>query len=410
MADASYDIAIIGGGIAGLWTQAHLRARGNRVLLIAPTLGGGQTIASQGIIHGGVKYALGGISGDDSKAIAEMPEAWRQAMAGEAIVDLRKARLLSETCLLWTKAGVGARLMGAAAAKTIRAKPRRLGGEERPAAMRGAGRGVEVYALPEPVLDVASLVEALRGEGQAQGAFPGEIGFEVAGGHVREVRLGESRVEVRGVVLAGGAGNGLLLEGLGGNHDGRVEGVEGIAMQRRPLHMVMARRIGGDADARGELPEIFGHCVGMSPRPIATITTGRDRAGRRVWWIGGQVAEDGVGMTREQLIEHAKKEVGACVPWVDLSGTEWATWRVDRAEGGTGGRKPEGPTVFVAGNVVTLWPTKLAFAPKAAEMVETEIAKLGVPKSGEGVGEEPLGLSPPRVAAAPWDEREVAWS
>jgi len=55
------DVAIIGGGIAGLWLLARLRQRGYGVLLIeSERLGTGQTISSQGIIHGGTKYALRG--------------------------------------------------------------------------------------------------------------------------------------------------------------------------------------------------------------------------------------------------------------------------------------------------------------------------------------------------------------
>ena len=57
------DIAIIGGGIAGLWMLSRLRKRGYSALLIeSEALGSGQTICSQGIIHGGVKYSLQGLS------------------------------------------------------------------------------------------------------------------------------------------------------------------------------------------------------------------------------------------------------------------------------------------------------------------------------------------------------------
>ncbi len=55
------DIVILGGGIAGLWLLHRLRAAGYAaVLLEKSTLGDGQTIVSQGMIHGGMKYALAG--------------------------------------------------------------------------------------------------------------------------------------------------------------------------------------------------------------------------------------------------------------------------------------------------------------------------------------------------------------
>ena len=55
------DTVIAGGGIAGLWLLNVLRSKGySAVLLEAGSLGGAQTLSSQGIIHGGMKYALGG--------------------------------------------------------------------------------------------------------------------------------------------------------------------------------------------------------------------------------------------------------------------------------------------------------------------------------------------------------------
>ena len=55
------DVLIVGGGIAGLWLNARLRQQGYNTLLIEQqSLGGAQTVKSQGIIHGGTKYALQG--------------------------------------------------------------------------------------------------------------------------------------------------------------------------------------------------------------------------------------------------------------------------------------------------------------------------------------------------------------
>ena len=69
--DLKTDIAIIGGGIAGVWVLNLLRARGVDCMLFErDALGSGQTIASQGMIHGGIKYALGGALTGSSEAIA----------------------------------------------------------------------------------------------------------------------------------------------------------------------------------------------------------------------------------------------------------------------------------------------------------------------------------------------------
>ncbi|WP_370210050.1 FAD-dependent oxidoreductase, partial [Alloalcanivorax venustensis] len=91
------DILIFGGGIAGLWLINHLQQRGYQCLLLETgTLGGAQTLASQGIIHGGLKYALGGTLSSESEAIAGMPDRWRQAIDGQGPVDLSGLRLATE--------------------------------------------------------------------------------------------------------------------------------------------------------------------------------------------------------------------------------------------------------------------------------------------------------------------------
>ena len=77
------DAILAGGGIAGLWLTNLLHARGYRVALLeADTVGGAQTLASQGMIHGGIKYALGGSLTGASEAIATMPGRWRRFPCG----------------------------------------------------------------------------------------------------------------------------------------------------------------------------------------------------------------------------------------------------------------------------------------------------------------------------------------
>ena len=68
----STDIVIFGGGIAGLWLLNRLRDQGyHAILLETDKLGCGQTLASQGIIHGGLKYALNGALSGAACTLAE---------------------------------------------------------------------------------------------------------------------------------------------------------------------------------------------------------------------------------------------------------------------------------------------------------------------------------------------------
>ena len=122
------------------------------------------------------------------------------------------------------------------------------------------------------------------------------------------------RIEPGTVVLTAGAGNAVLagMAGIG----------SAVRQQERPLHMLMMR---------GRLPELNGHCVDGA-RTRVTITSDNDSAGRTVWQVGGQIAEDGVGMEPETLVSHGAAEIRAVLPDRALGGVEWATYRIDRAE------------------------------------------------------------------------------
>lgn len=87
------DVAIVGGGVAGLWIFQRLRQLGYRCEVFdnAP-LGTGQSIAAQGIIHSGLKY---GISGLFKPTLQAMPSRWLRCMVGAGEVDLTGLRVLS---------------------------------------------------------------------------------------------------------------------------------------------------------------------------------------------------------------------------------------------------------------------------------------------------------------------------
>ena len=94
--DHQLDIAIIGAGIAGLWLLNLLQKRGYCAGLIEnDSIGGGQSLKSQGMIHGGIKYALRGLTNHASETIADMPARWRACLTGEGCLDLAGVNILS---------------------------------------------------------------------------------------------------------------------------------------------------------------------------------------------------------------------------------------------------------------------------------------------------------------------------
>lgn len=392
-----FDIVIFGGGIAGLWSLARLRRAGYRTLLLEDrALGGIQTIGSQGIIHGGTKYALTGRLTGSSEAIRAMPGIWRDCLAGSGEPDLSGTRVLADHQLLWSTGGLGSGLAGFFAGRVMQSRVRALPAGERPAPFDHPGFHGQVYRLDEPVLDVRSLVEVLvRRHGAACRAYRFDE-LQVEPGEPTVFRLGGSEYRAQRLVFAAGAGNQALLERWGR---------AAPAMQRRPLHMLLLR---------GRLPPLFAHCLGPSANPRLTVTSYPLNDGRQVWHLGGQIAEEGAGRERAAQLRAGRRELTELLPWLDQTGLEWSSWRVDRAEPRMpGGRRPD--ESFVAGDsgLVTVWPTKLAFAPKLANDLLALLRAEGMRPSGatEPVSIEvpidvPGDLPRPPIAAPPWETND----
>jgi glycine/D-amino acid oxidase-like deaminating enzyme len=97
------DIIIIGAGIAGLWLHHRLNDMGYHAVLIEKNaLGVGQTLSSQGIIHGGAKYTLHGILSNAASAIAEMPSRWISCLEGRGDINLSNTQILSHHQCMWS--------------------------------------------------------------------------------------------------------------------------------------------------------------------------------------------------------------------------------------------------------------------------------------------------------------------
>lgn len=392
-----------------MWSAARLTNAGYGVLLVeSRSLGGEQTIASQGILHGGVKYAL--TASQAAQSIAEMPERWHASLhdASETSVYLPGVRTLSDAQYLWTTGGLLELVTAKAAAAAIRTDVRAIAASKACTALNEAPRSVSIHRVEEPIIDPHSLIASLRDSIAKGGGIIAHAACDAPiDPHSRTINIGDTTVSFSTLVLAAGGGNERLLAGMS----------NAPAMQRRPLHMVMARSTAGR-----DLPEMFGHCLSkLSDKPRLTITTQTDKAGRRVWYIGGQPAEEGVARSPAEQIRETRAEVVACLPWVSLEGTQWATLRVDRAEGmtRTGGR-PDGPMVHHLGRFdktalyggvcrVVIWPTKLVFAPRVGDEV------LMWARYQDRIGLSSLSalrdtFAEPPIAPLPWDREDIQWS
>ena len=90
-------------------------------------------MASQGIIHGGTKYALTGKLTGSSEAVRAMPGRWKQHLAGELSPDLSSVIVNTPTQFMWDAGGVSSRVSSFFASKVMSSRVQRVADNELPA-------------------------------------------------------------------------------------------------------------------------------------------------------------------------------------------------------------------------------------------------------------------------------------
>ena len=380
------DVLIVGAGSAGLFLLDALVRKGVSALLIeSKALGFGQTTSSQGILHAGVKYSLGGLAGDDAKEASAAAALWSKMLSGEE-TDLRTVRKLADHCYLWRTAGFAgvAGMLGAKAA--LRTRPEPVSKGARPMWLKDVGG--EVLTLAETVIDPRSLLQVLAQRHAGRIAL-GNVCSIVKENGLQRIEIESTRpaiIRARQIFLTAGAGNQTLSKLAGSICE----------MQRRPLRQAMIR---------GPLEMVFGHCIDGAKTRV-TITSDRISSKEVVWHIGGQVAEVGPGMTLDNFRTHAISELRTAIPNLNLQGCSFASYDVDRAEPRTAdGRRPPRAFSRTDGAVTTVWPIKLVLSPViAAEIAATFTA------SGNPASHWPSDMPVPELAQRPWEVATTVWN
>ncbi|BBB24813.1 FAD-dependent oxidoreductase [Amphritea japonica] len=356
MQTVTTDLIILGGGIAGLWLLNRARQQGfDAILLESHSLGGGQSVRSQGIIHGGTKYALNGVLSQASNSIANMPSRWRDCLEGHGELDLSQAQVLSDAHYMWSMASLGSKMTTFLASKALKGRVGQVPAEQRPPAFQHPDFRGSLYKLNEIVLDVPSVIEALARPNihSIYKVAPSEIQLDMQHGEIQAVQLKSMRIEAQRYITTAGEGSEELLQQLE---------VQQPQMQRRPLHMVMVRH-------RSDLPT-FAHCISSGSKPVVTITTHPTLNGDQVWYLGGDLAETGVERSAEEQIQAAQQLLTKLLPWVILKDACWGSFHINRAEPKQSSlTRPDSAFAQSVGNCIISWPTKLALAPDLADQV-----------------------------------------
>jgi len=318
-------------------------------------------MASQGMIHGGLKYALSGALTGASEAIASMPERWRQCLGLSdtkssynlltANVDLIGSRLLSEKYYMFAKSSTLGRLTTFFASKSLRGRIEKLPKNEWPSSFQGFD-GV-VYSLNDFVVDTTDLLNTLIAP-FSEYVFQLELTehnfAKTPEGYV--IELDDIPVRAKQLICCAGNGSQNILD---------IAGIGDIAMQQRPLKQVIVR-------PRHNV-QMYAHCLTgiTSNEPRITITSHPSDAGL-VWYLGGRLATTGIDRTDQEQLAFAKQELEFCLPWLDWQAAQFEILSVNRAEAyQSSSIKPDEAFVQRSGDFIQCFPTKLSLAPNLGD-------------------------------------------
>ena len=354
------DIVIVGGGIAGSWMLRTLTQQGYDVLLLeADSIGAVQSTRSQGIIHGGIKYALNGVLSQASDAIKEMPQRWKDCLQGHGEIDLRGVTQLSDAHYLWSQKSLGAKITSFFAKKAMSGRVDTVDKNDYPSVFCDSAFKGNLYKLNEVVLDIPSvlhkLIEPVRQRILKMDATNCQWQRN-SSGDISALRCERTKLEIKAqrFIFAAGKGNGAILEQLQ---------IKQPQMQLRPLHMVSVTH-------SLDLP-IYAHCIGASSKPLVTVTHHPHNNGQYTWYLGGDLAETGVELSEAAQIEKAQALLVKLLPWVNLQNAHWQGIKIERAEPKQNSlSRPDSAFSHAEHNYIVAWPTKLALAPDLSDQVQ----------------------------------------
>lgn len=334
------------------------------LVLESNAIGSGQTLASQGIIHSGLKYLLGGKVNPAAREISAMPVRWRETLQNSCVAAPSQHLLIPKGVMGSVTKIAAKKILGHTAQHT-----------PAPKEIKSVGFNGSVVSLNEPVLDIKKVLATITDQK-----------------FVRKINLGKDLIKKTNVIV-----NGETIHAqryifcTGNNNDLCAQGMrQTIKSQKRPLLMGMIKN--------APFP-LFAHMVGKTDKPLATITTHTSAEGAHIWYIGGLVAERHSDADPEDTFDAIKTVFAKFFPQLDLSGVQWGVLGIDRAEGAEGGRMPNKPVIQRIDHALYCWPTKLTFAPLLADMVVDNV--MDIKPSGHQTDWSFLPFA--EFAAAPWD-------
>lgn len=361
------DIVIVGAGITGLWLLNRLHQTGYNVLLLEKDgIGSGQTLQSQGILHGGTKYALKGKQTHAAKALSDMPALWQACLNGAGEIDLTSVKILSHHHYLFSSGQFFGHLKNLVSSHALTHGRILKNKADFPTFFQNPAFKGSVSAIDETVLDVPSLMLALTKPVMTRIIKTNDhtqFYPDSRGGlsHIDIQHNGQTHsIKPKRTILAAGEGNEAILSAFNNPPQ----------MQRRPLHQVSIQFPKNTPSL-----ELFAHCIGKGTKPLFTITTHAAENGNTIWYVGGEIAEQGIENNSETQVKSTITQLKKHLPWVDFSGVTGTSFMINRAENKEPkGKKPNSFYVSTMANMIATWPTKLVLVPALAKTIINTLA------------------------------------
>lgn len=405
------DVAIVGGGIAGLMLQARLAKLGLSTLLLEQhTLGGEQTTKAQGIIHGGIKYALLGQITKAASSIADQPKLWSSYLTNTLLandqqnhLNLSKTKILSTHHDLWNNGDLKNKLKQIVMQKAFSSHGEVLTHHDKnfPAVLNNKQFKGTVYKINETVIDVFSLLANLA-ELNADKIIKIDISslqlnFDSinTANKINSLSFTDQgktlTVHAQQYIFTAGQNNQSILDLFPKNN-------LLPKMQLRPLHMVMAKF--PNAGNR-----LYGHYTGDGILPELTITTHHTHDNQYVWYMGGKIAETGVNRNQAEQISQTKALIKNIFPWLDTTSWQWQSFIVNRAEPlQADGSRPDHAYFQNINNAIISWPVKMALAPMLCNKLIDYLKSLNIQSKYSQLNITDYNLTTPQIAQPIWDE------
>jgi hypothetical protein len=341
-----------------MWLHALAKKHNySSLLLEGDGLGGKQTLNSQGIIHGGTKYTLQGKLSKSADTIASMPSRWKECIEGNAEktgnINLSSLNILSKSHYLWSSNKFSSKMAGFFASKSMQSRIAKMDKKEFMEPFCSQKGNNSLYKLNEFIIDTSSLAKCLSD------INPQSKTLNLSLENLKKDKNKNTYIDVDGNIIrakmfifCSGAGNKTFLPAVSPS----------VKSQTRPLHML--------AIYDKNLPEVYAHAVEISSVPRLTITTHKNDNGENIWYLGGKIAEDGVKLSSEELIEKAKKELNNLLPDFKFSSPKFKSIKIDRAENKQGFlKRPDSSFMHIENNTMIVWPIKFTLLPSLGDRV-----------------------------------------